>query len=130
MAVITAICQQQPNAHNLDFMPSQHRCLRSGLSPSAYLGWSHLEAGRVLAVRLELGVQAASLELLGEALVGRPEEADVWNGEQHHGQAFQAQTKCPCFLPLAAIGLQNLLLHHPTCMHARIRTSLELPHDR
>ena len=47
---------------------------------------------RSLLVRLELVSQLALLELLGEALVIAPEQADVRDIEQHHGQPFQPKS--------------------------------------
>lgn len=38
-----------------------------------------------------LGGEVPCLELLEEALVGGPEEADVRDVKQHHGQPLQAQ---------------------------------------
>lgn len=72
-----------------------------------------LEAGWVLAVRLELGAQVAGLELLGEALVVRPEQADVGDGKLDHGEAFQPQAEGPRLATLPPVLLQDLLLHHP-----------------
>ena len=46
----------------------------------------------LLGVRLELVSQLALLELLGEALVIAPEQADVRDVEQHHGQPFQPKS--------------------------------------
>ena len=72
-----------------------------------------LEAGWKLAERLEPGGQVAGLELLGEAGVVRPEQANVGDGKQHHGQALQAQAKGPGAPAGHAGVVQNLLLHHP-----------------
>ena len=74
---------------------------------------AHLVARWELAIRLELRAQVAGLELLEEALVLCPEQPDVWDAEQHHGQPLQAQPKGPGLLPLIAVGIQDLLLHHP-----------------
>lgn len=76
----------------------------------------YLEARRVFAVGLEQCAQVPSLELAGEALVGCPEQADVINAKPDHGQALQAQAKCPGFVILPAIVVQYLLLHNP--MHS------------
>ena len=50
------------------------------------------EVRSLLGVRLELVSQLALLELLGEALVIAPEQADVRDVEQHHGQPFQPKS--------------------------------------
>lgn len=90
------------------------------------IGWDsrgllpHLEDGRELAVGLEFGGQVAGLELFQEALVLRPEQADVWDAEQHHRQPLQSQAKSPCLLPLVAIFVQDLLLHN-TAAHAAVK---------
>ncbi len=74
---------------------------------------AYLVARREPAVRLELRAQVAGLELLQEALVLCPEQPDVRDAEQHHGEPLQAQPKGPGLLPLIAVGIQDLLLHHP-----------------
>ena len=43
-------------------------------------------------------VDAGQAKLLQEAVVLAPEEADVRDPVQHHGQALQAQSKCPAHL--------------------------------
>mmetsp|Transcript_9338 Transcript_9338/g.28001 ORF Transcript_9338/g.28001 Transcript_9338/m.28001 type:complete len:294 (+) Transcript_9338:58-939(+) len=53
-----------------------------------------LEAGRVLGVGLEL-CELARLELGGEPLVARPEEADVGDLEEHHRQPLEAEPEGP-----------------------------------
>ena len=64
-----------------------------------------LEAGRELGVGLELErppgegllvvAAAHSSELPQEARVRGPEEADVRNGEEHHGEPLQAEAERP-----------------------------------
>ena len=76
-----------------------------------------LEARRELGVRLKLGVERAGLELLQEALVGRPEEPDVGDIEQHHRQPLQPEPKRPGFVTLTAVAVQNLLLHDAAAEH-------------
>mmetsp|Transcript_7586 Transcript_7586/g.20685 ORF Transcript_7586/g.20685 Transcript_7586/m.20685 type:complete len:240 (-) Transcript_7586:529-1248(-) len=88
-----------------------------------------LEARRELGVGLELGVQRSGLELLEEALIRGPEESNVRDVEQHHGQPLQSKPESPRLVALATVAIQNLLLHHATPEHFQplpIKENLQL----
>mmetsp|Transcript_19792 Transcript_19792/g.59959 ORF Transcript_19792/g.59959 Transcript_19792/m.59959 type:complete len:250 (+) Transcript_19792:1089-1838(+) len=77
-----------------------------------------LVASRELGEGLELG-DLAVLELAQEALVLRPEEADVRDVEEHHGQALEAEAKGPARLLRAASAAEDVLLHHTAAEHLK-----------
>lgn len=52
----------------------------------------YLEADRLVDVQ--------NSELFEEALVLTPEQPDVWDAVQDHGQSLQAETECPAQLVL------------------------------
>lgn len=56
---------------------------------------------------LELGPHVALLELREESRIGRPEQADVGNAKEHHGQTLQSEPKCP-----AAAVRDTYVKHH------------------
>mmetsp|Transcript_10218 Transcript_10218/g.23927 ORF Transcript_10218/g.23927 Transcript_10218/m.23927 type:complete len:204 (-) Transcript_10218:81-692(-) len=58
-----------------------------------------------------------ALELVGEARVLAPEEANVRHLEEHHGKALEAQAKGPPGVLVQVAVLQNLLPHHPAPQH-------------
>lgn len=62
---------------------------------------------RVLGVRLELG-NLSSIELLVESLVIGPEETNIRNLKENHGQSLQSQTKGPSTAVLSSSHFQNL----------------------
>ena len=51
--------------------------------------------GGLLGVRLELVAKLPLLELLSEALVVAPEEADVRDVKEHHSQTLQPKPAAP-----------------------------------
>lgn len=59
---------------------------------------ANMVASALLRVRLELVAKLPLLELLGEALVVAPEEADIGDVKEHHGQALQAKPAAPHLL--------------------------------
>ena len=65
------------------------KCL-STYTVSFATGATSLPARSLLGVWLELGPHLPLLELLCEALIVGPEQADVWNVKQHHCQPLQA----------------------------------------
>lgn len=54
-----------------------------------------LAAGGLLRVRLELVAKLSLLELLSEALVVAPEEADIGDVKEHHSQTLQPKPAAP-----------------------------------
>mmetsp|Transcript_27285 Transcript_27285/g.59915 ORF Transcript_27285/g.59915 Transcript_27285/m.59915 type:complete len:366 (+) Transcript_27285:282-1379(+) len=77
-----------------------------GLKPVREPKRNILVARRVLGVGLESG-HLARLELLEEALVVGPEEADVRDGEENHRETLEAEAKGPA----VAVGLAALCEH-------------------
>lgn len=59
---------------------------------------ANMVASALLRVRLELVAKLPLLELLGEALVVAPEEADIGDVKEHHGQTLQAKPAAPHLL--------------------------------
>lgn len=53
--------------------------------------WQGLSGMGLLRIGFELRTHLALLELLGETLVIAPEQANIWNVKQHHGQTLQTQ---------------------------------------
>ena len=68
----------------------------------------HLVARRVLRVRLEDGRGVAVFELLGEAFVRRPEEADIRDLEQDHRETLEAKAERPAVTILHADVLEHV----------------------
>ncbi len=56
---------------------------------------ANMVAGGLLRVRLELVAKLPLLELLSEALVIAPEEADIRDVKEHHGQTLQPKPAAP-----------------------------------
>ena len=55
-----------------------------------------LEARRVLRVRLERGY-APTVKLRKESRICRPEQANIWDGEQDHRDPFQSEAERPAY---------------------------------
>mmetsp|Transcript_14245 Transcript_14245/g.29763 ORF Transcript_14245/g.29763 Transcript_14245/m.29763 type:complete len:459 (+) Transcript_14245:77-1453(+) len=75
-----------------------------------------LEAGWVFGIGLELG-DGSGLELLVESLVVCPEETNVGDLEQNHGQSLQTESKGPSPTVILTGHLQHLRVHHPASQY-------------
>jgi hypothetical protein len=79
--------------HRVQWM--DRRCATSSARSAAQPETDVLEASRVLAERHEARDGSAFVELRQETFIFRPEEADVRNRVEQHGNTLEAYTKSP-----------------------------------
>lgn len=73
----------------------------------------YLENGRVFGVGSKFG-DLSSFELLGETVILAPEQSNIRNIKQYHGQAFEPKSKSPGPLIAKASALQDFMFHDST----------------